>query len=480
MKFLSVVLLFVTNVCLADTAVQLLQKSTAPTFNPVSKQLPLTRWAWGISDDMNKELASRWGFAAEFFGDPKKITDPMSKEFARIKYIKENNFKMYVNVIRPFFDDAAFKAWYPTYPNLYCDFSQVNPQYRQIFKLDTLKLMDPRNTGPIYDRAAQITKDWLSQIQAAYPLTLVMNGGEYGFPLYNSAWYFCPGLSADLNKYPTSAAFTSYYKSQFEKKITDASHAAAPTAKYVLYPTDGNEYRGQYSSWDMWSWDWSYMKSTVDLPGSSLYYKQFNDGWTGTYDLLTQALNARGTEIATGYPLSFQWTCAGWSLTDTTKVSDDVHYEGFLKALYMAGASGAVAGYFSYTPTYTGDCGTTHPDWLRQVEILSKVHAQFSWLDDYIFNGTLLPGDKGLHKFNKKYPAYELNTGDANVRVIVRKRNDKDEWLLSAWAASGLDRNVTVTIPIAGAITVMATANAKLYKITPVTVVTGYKAEEVK
>jgi hypothetical protein len=51
---------------------------------------------------------------------------------------------------------------------------------------------------------------------------------------------------------------------------------------------------------------------------------------------------------------------------------------------------------------------------------LSQIHALFSRLEDYIRNGDLLLSPN-QRVWSKDQPAYELPTGDLDVRVLIRK-----------------------------------------------------------
>jgi len=51
--------------------------------------------------------------------------------------------------------------------------------------------------------------------------------------------------------------------------------------------------------------------------------------------------------------------------------------------------------------------------------------------------------------------------------VLARKHRQRAEWLICAWAAGGDDRDVTVTIPALGTVTLRARATATLYRATP-------------
>jgi hypothetical protein len=212
------------------------------------------------------------------------------------------------------------------------------------------------------------------------------------------------------------------------------------------------------------------MRTVSDLPNISIYYKQFNSGWTGDNDMLTQVLNAVGRDIAFGEPLSYNWLCAGWTRKDLGEAafSDAEHYMGFLKCYYTAGMIGGVAGYFSYPPGGFGaDLGDEVPSWLMQMMVLARAHALFSHLEDFLRNGDLLPGPR-KHRWSEDQPAYELPTGDSEVRVLARRHRAKAQWLVTAWASGGADRDATVAIPDLGTVTLRARTCGSVYRASEV------------
>ena len=99
---------------------------------------------------------------------------------------------------------------------------------------------------------------------------------------------------------------------------------------------------------------------------------------------------------------------------------------------------------------------------IGQMVAFSRVHAMFSHLEDYIRDGDLLPG-LDQHVWSKDQPAYEFPTGDPDVRVLVRKRKDQPTWLVAAWAAGGESRDISVTIPEAGEVTLNARPGGSVY-----------------
>jgi hypothetical protein len=162
---------------------------------------------------------------------------------------------------------------------------------------------------------------------------------------------------------------------------------------------------------------------------------------------------------------------------------------GYLKALYLAGNIGAVAAWWApglwqdtasewtCDPTIELLAGGVDPDGLAQLLALGEVHALFSHFEDFLRNGTLVPGP-GIqrwvvgHPVADQVPAYELvcDAGtklcDRSRRVLARKHDTLDEWIVVAWAADGIDGEVSVDLPGAGPIAVQCRAAGSLYHVT--------------
>jgi hypothetical protein len=297
----------------------------------------------------------------------------------------------------------------------------------------------------------------------------VLNGGEYGLGVFGfsgSTWQTDPKVVAAKGE-QSWFAYISRCKARQELPISEAVRRQVPDRRlYLFYYTSGCPHRDRYGGWWEWAWDYQSMRPVSDLPNISVYYKQFNSGWTGSNDMLTQVLNAVGRDTGLGEPLSYNWLCAGWTRKDLGDgaFSDTEHYMGFLKCYYTAGMIGGVAGYFSYPPGGFGaDFGEEAPSWLTQMMVLARAQALFSHLEDFLRNGDLLPGPE-KHRWSKDQPAYELPTGDADLRVLARRHRSKPQWLVTAWAAGGKDRDATVEIPDLGTVTLHARACGTVYR----------------
>jgi hypothetical protein len=68
-----------------------------------------------------------------------------------------------------------------------------------------------------------------------------------------------------------------------------------------------------------------------------------------------------------------------------------------------------------------------------------------------------------MHVWSKSQPAYELSTGDEDVRVVARRHQRRQEWLVTAWAAGGDARDVTTEMPDWGRVQLYARPAGSIY-----------------
>ena len=435
-----------------------LRSKAAPVFRQGHTLLPLTKWSWDYSVDLTIEM-SRWGYAPDF-GEVSpealaRLADPDSREARLVEWTRNtpDAYGLSVNVPRIPKERIPATAY-------------VHDQAGGA--TDT---WSPEAPDAVLAALAQKVDGYLLDLAAQAPLAIVLNGGErfLGVPGHDRAkWKEDPRVVAAKGELDWSE-YVSKRKAHQEQFFADAVRAVTD-APYIWYYAGGNQYRAQSESfWYDWDWDYKWMHPVPDYPNNSLYWGEFNTGWVADdkrNDLLSQALNAAGYAMKFGKPLAYNWVCAGW---DRPKVADsglgDIErYYGFLKSLYMVGMIGGVAGYFSY-PEGGFDVAFRSdkpPHWLQQIEALAHVHAEFTYLEQFLRDGDLLPGPDTNEK-NPDQPAYEFYTGHANTRVLARRLRDLDEWLVSAWAADGVYRRVSVDIPELGRIDLEAYPAGSLY-----------------
>lgn len=182
----------------------------------------------------------------------------------------------------------------------------------------------------------------------------------------------------------------------------------------------------------------------------------------------------------------YPWVSQGWDGGDSGGVSDDDLFVGMMKAYYTAGAIGAVSGYFTCSGApfeamrTNGVVGAATPTQIRNLFLLGEVHALFSHLEPFLREGDLLPGtDKHPYQsFAQVTPAMEFTpVGEVRqtygafsiepirtARVIARKMKSEDKWLVTAWANTGNDRDIRLTIdPKLGELTLRARKAGSVY-----------------
>jgi hypothetical protein len=458
----------------AKTALQHLQEAPKPVFKAGHTLPPLTRWGWSMPYDVRLELCTNWGYALEFAGylTPGAMEDLNIKtngDNARLVALSASDpkkFPLFVITHRPFGGLVKDGLTPDELKGLYVRDAEGRDIVDSLAKTSrTWRTISPEAPASIFKKVAEGSVKPLEELRKKTPIAIVLNGGEYGLTVQGHSgpyWAQDPVVlkaKGDRSWYD----YISEAKTRQEKPVADALRKAVPDRTlYLWYHFAGEPTWGDAA----WSWDYKYTKALTDLPTQSLYFRQFNSGWTGRQDLLTYHLASVAQAISHyQHPLSYNWVCGGWV---SNRFSDRAQYTGFLKCVYMAGSLGNVAGYFSHPAGLRGeDVGEEPPHWLFQMMVLGRVHATFSHLEDFLRRGDLLPGpDTNRNPNAAGLPAYEFPTGFPDARVLVRRLRDKPEWLVAAWAADGRAREVTVSLPQAGAVTVMATPEASLTRVT--------------
>ena len=436
-----------------------------PVFKTGNTLMPLSRYGWSLSYQTNKEF-QRWGYALEAGSACDSVAgnlaDPTS-DLAKLVALAQSDPTKYglsVETCRSMFDNA---------PDALMDHDGsgvlINP-----------RTWSPEAPSRALSTIAASTTSYLQQIASVAQISIVINGGERGLGVYGadeSTWTQDPAVVAAESTFPSWSDYVSQRKTQQEMYITNAVRSVT-NAPYIYYTAGGNKDRNRifWGNWWLWDWDYKYMQTISDMPSNEAYYKHFNSGWvnsptgtTGSDDALTLALNAVGYASSFGKPLSYNWLGGGYDLIATSSANSDIGlYYGFLKSYYVAGMVGGNAGYYSYptggfTPPFDKNAP---PNWLQQMIALGHVHAEFSYLEDMLRNGDLLPGPM-MHQWSLEQPAYEFWTGFYNDRVLARKMKGSQRWLISAWAADAIPRTVSVTIPTLGTISVYAQPTGTLY-----------------
>jgi hypothetical protein len=335
----------------------------------------------------------------------------------------------------------------------------------------------------------------LAVIQSNAPIDILLNGGEYDMqvPGWGSvAWLKDPRVQAATNGL-NFLVYESQRKAYQLSFLTAAIKQQIPNRTLSIFyeASSAEETRVNYAGngYLQWGWDSRNMVSNTDLPSYMAYYSTLNLGsWTNNSeyfagnafncDMLTRILDAVGYNIALGHPLNYTWVEGGGSATDSSvnSCSDIPTYTGFLKCMYTAGMVGGIAEYsappgttsFFWGPgNWSAFSSTNPPDWLLQMMALSHTHALFSHLANFLYSGTLLSGPQ-VHVMSTDQPAYEFtNTvADPYSRVLARKLNGQNQWLVTAWNSNETTNTVTVNIPTIGNLTVTAVPSASVYEVT--------------
>jgi hypothetical protein len=263
--------------------------------------------------------------------------------------------------------------------------------------------------------------------------------------------------------------YTSERKAYYEKQLHAAIKQRYSNALHTAYTYGG--FKGKPEG--DWAWDYHYLKAVTDLPSPECYYNYFNTGFVGPKDMLTLRLFTRHSELQEGSPCYFGWLCAGYQREIATYQGDPAQgmyadlprWMGYLKMSYLAGMlAGVTTGEFDCNIRYEPFDPAHPPHWLDQMLVLAHAHALFTWIEPELRNSRLLPGPRP-HAWNKDQPAYEFPTGFINTRVVVRRANEAPRWLIGAWAADGIEREVTFSAPQLGEYKVLARPSGTVHLV---------------
>ncbi len=492
------------------TPAQWLQRQPKPIFKPGHTLPRLTRYGWSLRLDTNVELTENWHYALQlptYLSDEDRVLD------VRIKDPNDEVFKIVALT-------NSNPAKYPL-ATILSRSEPPNPAPETFLRDAEGKLLSGNTYSPLnpqitLDQMAELRARPLRELRKKVPINIILNGGEYGLGV--------PGfMRQHAEKDPAVAAaqaksgldwisFISRAKGREMDTIAAAVRKAVPDRRLYIYYATGPADRNRYGGWRDWGMDPEDALKGSDLPATEYYYKHFNSGYlpdAGGNDILTRTLNAVGFQIKHGKKYSYDWLSGGWAdeadpnapppvaapapapvpdkpvanagetrvlsnnnaaaLVDPNAggVSPNSLYTGFLKCIFTAGTLAGNAGYYQMPGGgFDGTFPADRPkNYLPQMTALSHVQALFSHLESDVRYSDLLPGP-GMHRWTTDQPAFEFPTGTSGVRVLARKHKTQNKWLITAWAADGLDRPVKVTIPDLGQIKLLARAAGSVYTAT--------------
>ena len=477
------------------TPTEWLARQPAPLFRDGHTLPRLTCYGWSLPFDLRVRLAEDWGYALSFSGyaTSEAVENALSRpksENGRVLALAASDSERYplsVILSRRMPKQETSSGWLSS-----SDGNIVRP-----------KRWSPAASDAALTVLAEVRAAPMRRLARVVSPQIVLNGGEYGVGVLGfSAEAFASDPKVVSDKGDRDwFTYVSQAKAREQFTIRSAVDAALPEAfHYVFYVSGGGPHRGRDLNWRHWEYDYAAMRGLSTLPSNGFYYREFNSGWLkdGSKggllgqglnwlkgrrkgDLLTQALNAKGIEIAAGDRYSYDWVSGGWHgktagihggaggaalvAGSSPRLSDIALYTGFLRCLYLAGTLGANGGYYAFPkggfkrPFHSA----APPHWLLQLVALGRVHALFSHLEPFVRASHLEPGPD-RHAWGDE-PAYELANGHANVRILARRHDTASLWLMIVWAADGIERDVTASLPGFAGIPLHAAPQGRLYII---------------
>jgi hypothetical protein len=483
-----------------STPLDHLKSRTRPVFKQGHTLLPLSVSSCGMAPEISVELMRHWGYTA-------RIDTVNNGLVAQEVRASPGRYPVEVALGNLYTIDENFDGKNPSLPILPAQ-AYLQDETGAFILNGGRRLISPEAPDAVVNLFADHVGRAVAAVEASLnqPIKLIQNSGEYG------VWHFGDGGSQYYRRDPkvwaaylasglSLQAYNSREKARHERLIKEGIYNKLKKDRpiYNVYQESYGGERGRWFGWPNYNFlieqfftsDGRPMVSDYSSP--EMYYKNANSGWTGVnggsmvpWDGLTQALRNIGGTIKLGQRHVYPWVSAGWDTPPSGGISDNDLFMGFMKSFYTLGALGATSGYFTcegpnFAAMYRNQTvGTAIPTQINGLYLVSQTHALFSHLEEYLWNGDLLSGvgDHPYKSIAEVTPSMEFpavgetaqlagSFGPVTVRtarVLARKIKNEDRWLISAWANTGVDREVRVTIdPKLGELKLNARRSGSIY-----------------
>lgn len=484
---LTVILSTITVSTQTVNWVQYLKSQTPPPFRQGHTLYPLTFFGFGsdLRDyPTTSELATNWGFALEFSDAPNVnpadtnkiktiLNDPNSYEYKLIQLAKSNptKYKLHLPAFQ-FRNQGMIPFTQAECPDCYSRDSEGNV----IVELN-VPTLNPLMSEELITRIGERYAWPFKYIERQFGVKVGM--GIHQGEAAHWSWDKDPVVVADRGSEDKNIYRDKKFARIIKGFFTPIQTSLKDDGLFVYYSNGGHWDKGRFGG--AVNGVPYYVEHTIDatvLPNVEHYWGSFNgrgacDNFpTQTFSFLTKYLASTGQEIALGRPFSYEWTSPYWG-TDISGLNAPMDtWTGALKCMYVGGMLGSNIGFYGSDAIYPATFNAAAPPLhVAQTQASARVHALFSWIEPFVRNSDLLPGPH-MHAYTS-LPAYEFlkqmndngtsNPANCGSRVMARKHKTNNEWLISAWNSNGVDRDVTVNIPVLGDVTLRLRKTGTLY-----------------
>jgi hypothetical protein len=478
-----------------------LQAGVAPVWRPGTRQHPLNRHDFGIPAAIAVPLAERWGYTMMInineWTDHKLSTDGWP-EYAYAQAIAAAPGRYRVSALYQRCLDSTFTSRPANLPD--AAFLRDGNGVLMDFDADPVAVkyvLSPLVPDSVFIGIGTAIGSQIDQslTRRGIAVSAVIDQGEWGLGPTGFLWQDGdliyrrdPALVAAANADPIAKGnmerFASIQAARQNRLVRDSAYAAAglsATVPWYCYTSTGFTIdRGRWGGWVSWTGHLEDCLPWLELPSEEFYI--LGDDWTavdggGTpQDYMTRLLNtASGQQKIMGRSRMMPWISAGGWAPETQPGQWQLprpRYTGFMKMMYVCGAVGVLQDDYGndqrirFNQAIGAEPTTQVWGWMDAAHI----HALFTYLDDYIWDGELLPGPS-IHPFRADPAAPRplcafRPTGDTAAWVVARKAANADRWLLGAFITAGVERDVTVTIPVLGTVTLRGRETGSVYVAT--------------
>jgi hypothetical protein len=485
------------------TAIDHLTAAVKPAWRDGHGLSPLNRHDWGISTALYKTLASDWRYNWLLPVDPAwgeaHFSDPGYQEYHLAQEYAAHPGAYRVTALL----QNVMANTYAAKPTGWPDSALLRDAGGAFIDFDTgtaVKYkLSPLAPDAVFTAVGTNLGQAFKTIFTTRGITVdaIADQGEWGLGVIGWEWDAGtngpnigrdPRVVAAANADPVAKGdlwrFASIHNARLHRLIKQAFYQAAQlpaSVPYISYTDTGfGTERGRWNGWPAWGWYLEDCASWIDVPTVEFYLQgrswDYQSGGMPT-DFMTMLLNdASGRKAVLGRTAGFvPWMSAGWDPAAASPyVTPRDRYTGFLKMVFAAGAKTVFQDDYNQDNRIDRDdaaIGATAPPKVWGWMAAAHVHALFSHLSSDLLASELVSAG-GTHPFTTDDPTSPRPwlgfhpTGDNGAWVMARKVDGASRWILTAFAALGVDRTVAVTIPGLGAVSVRARAAGSVYTAT--------------
>lgn len=404
-----------------------------------------TSSAVGTSVNIQKELAGNWNYfllVSSNTGNYTSYTDPTKFHGAWVRLANQNpqwptsaiSFWNQLNPTTAGYTSSVGYVESKSLPAAYYLRNSSGQYLSTTGAVSTTKYLSP--AAPLdsfYNDANTQLKYFQSLVSSlTRPLDIISENGEVIPKLNTTAMSTDPYVTQDKNS--TGLDWDTYQGNRKMRlaKLYSSKFLSLPqlaNTYYSEYQISGHNTRHKYS-------ETRYIQKAKNGQYYSTpdFYPRWPSNWqtgTGAWNGWQHIIDGRSVELNLGDNLFSPYVAAGWNGDEERNIRP-AQWLGLMKALAGLGAEYYYTGYFNEANSYAAPNPPPNDPsgYAWQAVVPSYAQAITSRFEDFLRNGTVLPGDMPNNYSSPTSAGYSFYSGDLRKLVVIRKDNNSDRYAI--------------------------------------------------